>query len=409
MSSLSLRFISGSYRALGRRFLWATPLKKITLCGVVLLSTCGISGFWLFGRLKPQNTDTSNSLCLTATPNTISEVINMNGLINPSISVNLTSEKTGRVSNLYVKEGDFVKKGQLVASLDTRDVDVQIRNKNEELKALRQKSQKLEKRASRMILLARQGILPMIDREESEAEIFDNRANMARSESELVLLLRDRASNLITSPFDGTVAQIFAFPGTFVSPMTSASESDQSTKSTIMQIYSHLQVVINSPEAIVFDILNSKEITVSPTTDTRIKIPAKIDRVMPYVILTKDKVNAIPIRIDIADPRPFLPGMGVEIAIAKSPLKGLGVKTHSIVRKNGKNGLLACNASNRFLEVQVLGEADGTTIVQQYKFVKPGFRYSIVGSTQKSPGIFDFLGRDGLNKLKEGMDSNPLK
>jgi RND family efflux transporter MFP subunit len=391
-----------------RRFLLASSVKKITLCSL-LLSTCGISGFWLFNSLKPKNTDASNSLCLTATPNSITEVININGLINPSISVNLTSEKTGMISKLYVKEGDFVKKGQLVASLDSKDIDVQIRNKNEELKALRQKYQTLEKRANRMILLARQGILPLIDREESEAEIFDNRANIARLESELILLLRDRARSLITSPFDGTVAQIFAFPGTFVSPMTSASESDQSTKSTIMQIYSHLQVVINSPEAIVFDILQSKEITVSPTTDTRIKIPAKIDRVMPYVILTKDKVNAIPVRIDIADPRPFLPGMDVEISIVKSPLSGLGVKTYAIVRKNRRNGLLACNASLDFSEVQVLGESGGTTIVQPGKFVKPGFRYSVVGSTQKSPGIFDFFGKEGLKKLKEGMDLNPLK
>jgi RND family efflux transporter MFP subunit len=391
-----------------RRFLLASSVKKITLCSL-LLSTCGISGFWLFNSLKPQKTDASNSLCLTATPNSITEVININGLINPSISVNLTSDKTGMISKLYVKEGDFVKKGQLVASLDSKDIDVQIRNKNEELKALRQKYQTLEKRANRMILLARQGILPLIDREESEAEIFDNRANIARLESELILLLRDRARSLITSPFDGTVAQIFAFPGTFVSPMTSASESDQSTKSTIMQIYSHLQVVINSPEAIVFDILQSKEITVSPTTDTRIKIPAKIDRVMPYVILTKDKVNAIPVRIDIADPRPFLPGMDVEISIVKSPLSGLGVKTYAIVRKNRRNGLLACNASLDFSEVQVLGESGGTTIVQPGKFVKPGFRYSVVGSTQKSPGIFDFFGKEGLKKLKEGMDLNPLK
>jgi hypothetical protein len=130
---------------------------------------------------------------------------------------------------------------------------------------------------------------------------------------------------------------------------------------------------------------------------------------MPYVILTKDKVNAIPVRIDIADPRPFLPGMDVEISIVKSPLSGLGVKTYAIVRKNRRNGLLACNASLDFSEVQVLGESGGTTIVQPGKFVKPGFRYSVVGSTQKSPGIFDFFGKEGLKKLKEGMNLNPLK
>lgn len=350
------------------------------------------------------------STCLPAKYAVIQEYINLNGLINPSISVNLTSEKTGRVARLYVKEGFTVKKGQVVALLDTKDIDAQIKSKIREIEALTQKSIRLEKRAARIVGLANQGMLPMTDKEETEAEVFDNRASMAKAESELLILKKDRENDAIVSPFDGTVAQIFAFPGTFVSPMTSASESDQSTKSTIMQIYSHLQVVINSPEAIVFDILNSKGITVTPTTDPRIKIPASIERVMPYVVLTKDKVNAIPIRLDIADPRPFLPGMGVEIAIIKNPIKGLGVKTHSIVRKNGVNGLLACNSNLDFNEVQVLGEAEGTSIVSQSKFVKPGFRYSTIGSTKKSsPGILDYLSKDGLNKLKEGMDSNPLK
>lgn len=384
------------------------PYQKLLWGGVALVAIP--SGFFLLKTVSTKDNSAIESTCLSAANTKIQEHINLNGLINPSMSVNLTSEKTGRVSKLYVKEGFSVKKDQVVALLDTSDVDAQIHNKQQEMSALKQKSIRLERRANRIVSLARQGIVPMTEKEETEAEVFDNRASMARAESALVTLKRELSNSIIKSPFDGTVSQIFAFPGTFVSPMTAASDSDQSTKSTIMQIYSNLQVVINSPEALVFDILNSREVYVTPTTDMRIKVPAKIERVMPYVVMTREKVDAIPIRLDIADTRPFLPGMNVDINMVKNPITGLGVKTYSIVNRNGANGLLACDGRLSFYEVKVLGESNGTSIIAQIGALKAGFKYSTVGSAPPKPaGIFDFFRKDGIDKIKQNMDVNPLR
>ena len=384
------------------------PYQKLLWGGVALVAIP--SGFFLLKTVSTKDNSAIESTCLSAANTKIQEHINLNGLINPSMSVNLTSEKTGRVSKLYVKEGFSVKKDQVVALLDTSDVDAQIHNKQQEMSALKQKSIRLERRANRIVSLARQGIVPMTEKEETEAEVFDNRASMARAESALVTLKKELSNSIIKSPFDGTVSQIFAFPGTFVSPMTAASDSDQSTKSTIMQIYSNLQVVINSPEALVFDILNSREVYVTPTTDMRIKVPAKIERVMPYVVMTREKVDAIPIRLDIADTRPFLPGMNVDINMVKNPITGLGVKTYSIVNRNGANGLLACDGRLSFYEVKVLGESNGTSIIAQIGALKAGFKYSTVGSAPPKPaGIFDFFRKDGIDKIKQNMDVNPLR
>jgi len=400
--------ISRAYRFM-RRWLDAMQIrhKRLLWGGLVLIAAS--SGVLLFKTLNSKDSSALGITCQSTKYSGIQETIYLNGLINPAISVNLTSEKTGRISRLFVKEGFPVKRGQVVALLDYQDVDNQIRIKEKEIASLRQKLIRLEQRASRIDSLSKQGLMPITDKEEAEAKIFDDRANLARSESQLMTLRREKLNNVIVAPFDGTVAQIFAFPGTFVSPMTSASDSDQSSKSTIMQIYSQLQAVINSPEAIVFDILNSKDITVSPTTDTRIKVPARIERVMPYVVLTRDKINAIPIRLDIADASPFLPGMGVDISILKKPITGLGVKTHAIVRKDGENGLLECN-SLKFYSVEVLGESDGTSIVSPSAAIKLGFRYSTVGAPSPSPpSILDYFGKEGIEKLKQGMDVNPMK
>jgi len=341
----------------------------------------------------------------------IQETVYLTGLVNPSLSVNLTAEKTGKVFKLFVKEGDPVRKGQLVALLDSKDVDMQIQNKSRELAAIEKKAAKLEVRAARILSLEGKDVLPAVDIEEAQASIFDTRAELSRVRGEMVVLQRDKANNYIQSPFDGVVAQIFSFPGTFVSPMTSASESDQSTKSTILQIYSDLQVVINSPESSVFDVLNATTIVVTPTTDRRVVVPARVDRVMPYVILTSSKVSAIPIRLQLADQRPFLPGMNVDVQAVKPAISGLSVREFAIVKKDGVPGVYLCSKKEPLFEpLTILGRGDGFALVQATKRLQPGSKYMIVDPEMKSAdGFMGFFKGQDLDQLKDKLDVNPLK
>lgn len=371
-----------------------------------LLIFWGVSSLHRWSKIA----DASRS-CKRASYQAIRETIYMNGLVNPSLSVNLTSEKTGKVSQLLVKEGAFVRKGQVVALLDSRDINVQIQNKARELMFLKLKYQKLEAAAQRIIALAGKDILPPSDIEEAQASVYGARADLARSTSELVVLNRDRESNVIRSPYDGTVAQIFAFPGTFVSPMTSASDSEQSTKSTIMQIYSHIQVVLNAPEATVFDVLGSSTIFVSPSTDSSRRVSAHIDRVMPYVILTSSKVSAIPIRLDVADQRPFLPGMNVDVEISKPPVAGLAFPEYAVLKRFGRDGVLRCGAAQpAFVPVNIKGRGGGFVVVRLEGQLRDGFMYSTFNlASADKPGFFDIFRVKDINQIRDRLDVNPLR
>ena len=44
----------------------------------------------------------------------------------PTLQIDLTSKIPGRVVSLYVKEGDTVQKGQVIARIDTRDLEAQL-------------------------------------------------------------------------------------------------------------------------------------------------------------------------------------------------------------------------------------------------------------------------------------------
>jgi RND family efflux transporter MFP subunit len=386
-------------------FLWAKNKRNFALLFSCLISLVALGAFLV------QSGRRVSAQCLLIQARTMQETAYLTGLVNPRLSVNLTAEKTGKVSRLLVKEGDSVQKGQVVALLDSKDVDLQIRNKSHELAAIIKKAAKLEERAKRILSLEGKGVLPVIEIQETQASIFDTRAELARVRGEMVVLQRDRANNFIVSPFAGVVAQIFAFPGTFVSPMTSASDSDQSTKSTILQIYSDLQVVINSPEASIFDVLNAASIVVTPTTDRRVVVPARVDRVMPYVILTSSKVSAIPIRLQLADQRPFLPGMNVDVQAVKPAITGLSVREFAIVKKDGVPGVYLCSKKEPLFEpLTILGRGDGFALVRATKRLQPGSKYMIVDPEMKSAdGFMSFFKGQDLDRLKDKLDVNPLK
>ena len=57
---------------------------------------------------------------------TVTEKITASGEVQPVQRVNLSPKNQGRISNLYVEQGDRVKKGQIIAKMESRDLEAQL-------------------------------------------------------------------------------------------------------------------------------------------------------------------------------------------------------------------------------------------------------------------------------------------
>ncbi|MGL5511032.1 MAG: biotin/lipoyl-binding protein, partial [Microcoleaceae cyanobacterium] len=57
---------------------------------------------------------------------TVTEKITASGEVQPVQRVNLSPKNQGRISNLYVEQGDRVKKGQIIAKMESRDLQAQL-------------------------------------------------------------------------------------------------------------------------------------------------------------------------------------------------------------------------------------------------------------------------------------------
>ena len=62
-------------------------------------------------------------LLLGLTISALAETITLSGSVISDNQKMITSRFMGFVTNVYVSEGDFVKKGQLLYTIDTREID----------------------------------------------------------------------------------------------------------------------------------------------------------------------------------------------------------------------------------------------------------------------------------------------
>jgi HlyD family secretion protein len=89
-------------------------MKKILLIVLAVLVTAGLVGFMVY----KQQSGYTKVLTAKLVKQDLSTVVSGTGQIKPTTYVNVGANVMGRVTHFYVKEGDTVKKGQTVATIE---------------------------------------------------------------------------------------------------------------------------------------------------------------------------------------------------------------------------------------------------------------------------------------------------
>ena len=152
--------------------------------------------------------DTAKSFVLVNTITTKKQIINhyskFQGIIKTDQNMILYPEFSGRITKIYVNEGDRVNKGQALAKID----DGGLYN---ELKLVESQT-KLAK-----TIYERQSKL-WEDKIGSEIQYLEAKTNYDIQKNRLESLKQSLAKTTITAPFSGTIDEIFIEEGNLVSP-----------------------------------------------------------------------------------------------------------------------------------------------------------------------------------------------
>ena len=196
-----------------------TPIRSssVVLAGVLL------AGLGLAGCSKPKPAaSTDQPLSVTVTPiadKSMSDGVSASGVLVSREEAGVASELSGyRIAQVFVDEGDWVKKGQPLARLDDTLLRSQIDQQNANVTQQKVAGQRAQAEADRVKGLDNQGVLSQEQISERRLAAKSADAQVASAEAGLNDLKTRDGLMIIRAPVSGRVLERTARPGDTSSP-----------------------------------------------------------------------------------------------------------------------------------------------------------------------------------------------
>jgi|SRR5690554_1604262 len=139
-------------------------------------------------------------------PQTLANNVLTSGTILANEEVELKSEESGKITNIYFKEGSRVKKGDLLVKINDAELQAQLEKAKYNLKLLEDREYR------QRVLLEREAI------SKEDYEVSLNELNVVKADIELIKAQIEKTE--IRAPFDGIIGLRNVSEGSFVNTNT---------------------------------------------------------------------------------------------------------------------------------------------------------------------------------------------
>lgn len=307
-----------------------TLKKLITLTILVFAVSCGKEKTAIKDNRPTVNVKIS-------TPSTLDEnFLYASGKVETVQNANLSTRMMGFVNNVHVKVGDKVRKGQLLISINSADINAQKAQVNASIAEATAAFKNAEKDYNRYKVL-------FDDESASQKEMDDMTANfeMAKARLEAAKQKKNQVKaqlsySNISAPFSGVVTGKFINKGDMASPGIPLISIEAPGK---------FQVIVMVPESEIKQIKNGTEVNVTIKSTNEV-VKGKVTEVststkntgaqyLVKIVLEKNNVK-------------LLSGMfaSVQFPVAKSTSGKILIPTSAIIKRGELTGVYAVSTSN---------------------------------------------------------------
>lgn len=306
----------------------------------ILTSFCLII-LMLYGCKEKNNSSPSFRTVRITTPKSFAQSSpeGYSGIIEEGKNVNASFMADGRLKSLSVKEGDRVRKGQLLASLDDTDYNIGVNQLKTQLNQMTQEKKRMDE------MYARHNVAPN-DYEKFSAGYEQLKLQLEMAENKL-------GYTRLYSPSDGYVSEKYGEPGELVGAGTPIFKITDDSK---------LTANVDMPVEVYINRNNITEITGHT--------PAFPDQPIPLTIesFTPDPSNNMLYKMKLLIPSNYAKnltsGMNIRVEITSNTGNNVGdlVDARSVFDINGKKFVWVYNPSDSTIhkqEVNVMGSPRG--------------------------------------------------
>jgi HlyD family secretion protein len=229
-------------------------MKKLIV--FVVIVAAGASGAWAYyaNRNRPEPTVTT----MPVSRGSVVEVVQATGTLQAVTTVNVGTQVSGVVQELYADFNRIVRKGEVIARLDPSILQVQIESQEANVNRARADVERLQvtltdakQKLTRARELFDKQLVPRTELEtaeitvkSTEAQIKSSEAGLVQSQASLNQAKVNLGYTVITAPIDGIVIQRSVDPG-----QTVAASMNAPTLYVIAKDLTEMQVLANIDES----------------------------------------------------------------------------------------------------------------------------------------------------------------
>lgn len=232
-------------------------------------------------------------------------VVYSSGTVVPNEEVTLQSEASGRLVELNLKEGGYVKKGDLIARIDSRDLDAQL------------KKLQFEEDLAEQIKQRQQKLLDIDAISKEEYEISVNNVNTLTVDKEMLKVMVQKTE--VRAPFNGYIGFKQVSLGAYLTPGVEIA--------TLVQ---------TNPAKIDFAVPEKYAASIKPGQEINFEVDGLSDLFTAQVRAIDPRVDpdlrTLQLRAVISNPgRRLLPGMFVRVSVPLGKEESIMIPTESVV------------------------------------------------------------------------------
>ena len=140
------------------------------------------------------------------------------GTAAPLLTSTISTKLMAAVTDVHVREGDVVREGQLLVTLDVRDIDAKSAQAEGNLQSAQAMLADAEVQTARMRALFADSAAPKAQLDAAEAGLARAKAMVAAAQGGVAEAGAVRAYGALRAPFAGVVTQRLVDPGAFAAP-----------------------------------------------------------------------------------------------------------------------------------------------------------------------------------------------
>jgi RND family efflux transporter MFP subunit len=304
----------------GRRGVW--------IALVVVVALVATAGWYWSARLRAVGVKVASVETVGGARSGGGTVLNASGYVTARRRATVSSKVTGKVTQIFIEEGQSVREGQILATLDDSQARAALALAEAQL-AASQKSfaedqarlREAELNLQRRQRLLEEGVVGRAEVDTAQAEVDSVRARIAYAqqqigvaESQVSLRRTDLNDMVVRAPFSGVAISKDAQPGEMVSPVSAGGGFTRTGICTIVDMRS-LEIEVDVNESYINRVKDDQKVSAVLNAYPDWQIPSRVITTVPAADRQKATV-LVRIGFEQLDPR-ILPDMGVKVTFLR--------------------------------------------------------------------------------------------